>query len=301
MEKTLISKSSACDRGLIMKIKYDDEYERLNPTPMRLVDSRKYTMLMHIKGIVNNAVVESHWHEWVEILYVIRGKQTVFSGDKSFEVEAGNIVFIGSTTPHKLVIDNGEHYTRCYHIHAGVFVENKCLEAMTGNVFIVRDTETVVGLLDKLADCVEDKSVISQVQHTAYLLLLISKLLQEHGYRGNSENIDFHESLYRMCVYIQVNYAENLTLSSIAEKFEYSPQHVALLFRRYKKVSFLEYVNSIRIHKAKYSLAHTNTRVINIAYECGYSSEHTFIRNFKKIMGVTPQAYRKRKIMNGKD
>ena len=60
------------------------------------------------------------------------------------------------------------------------------------------------------------------------------------------------------------------------------------------KVSPLEYINSVRIHTACEFLQKTDIPVADIAHKCGFTTNSTFNRNFRQIMGVTPVEWRKR-------
>ena len=56
--------------------------------------------------------------------------------------------------------------------------------------------------------------------------------------------------------------------------------------------TFRNYLNNIRIQKAIILL----TSIIDVAYECGFTSENAFKNSFKKIVGITPVSYRKNNI-----
>jgi transcriptional regulator GlxA family with amidase domain len=53
-----------------------------------------------------------------------------------------------------------------------------------------------------------------------------------------------------------------------------------------------ETLNTIRVEKAKIMLKNTKTSIIVISEQCGFGTENTFYRNFKKILGITPNNYR---------
>ena len=56
----------------------------------------------------------------------------------------------------------------------------------------------------------------------------------------------------------------------------------------------LEYINTVRVYTACELLETTDDPVADIAHKCGFTTNSTFNRNFKQLMGVTPLEWRKR-------
>ncbi|AMC92691.1 hypothetical protein AOC36_01405 [Erysipelothrix larvae] len=276
------------------KFIHDEEYQNLKPLEISLVDAQNVTMFMHLEGnFPHNNIVELHWHEWIEVLYVLKGKSTVYTDEKMFEVEAGQILVIGSSTPHKIVVSHGAHYTQCLHINPSVLIENQCLEPLSGNAFLIRDKQAFTIELARLVENISKRTVQSQLRFKGALLSLLALMLDSINYSEDVESkVEVHDVLDQICNHILLNYRSPLSLGKISHFFGYTPQHVAYLFKKYKNQTFNDYLNSIRIRKAMYSLEQSNQRIIDVAFECGYSSEHTFIRNFKKVTGITPLKYR---------
>ena len=56
--------------------------------------------------------------------------------------------------------------------------------------------------------------------------------------------------------------------------------------------SFVNYLRLLRINKSKMLLKNTDMNIEDIAKNVGYASSVVLIRNFKKVMGITPSQYR---------
>lgn len=70
----------------------------------------------------------------------------------------------------------------------------------------------------------------------------------------------------------------------------------AQFFRRFKQamgVTPLQYINDMRVEKARHLLEESTISVKQIAMECGFANEYYFSRFFKKYNSVTPTEYRK--------
>ena len=73
----------------------------------------------------------------------------------------------------------------------------------------------------------------------------------------------------------------------------YSPGHFARLFRKETGCSTYRYLRDKRLEVAKYMLANTRMKIIDIALELGFASHQDFSRVFKCRLGQSPSAYRK--------
>lgn len=94
--------------------------------------------------------------------------------------------------------------------------------------------------------------------------------------------------------YIQKNYFEKLYLDQIASICNISPSYFSKLFKREMGDSFSNYVNKVKITKAKDLLTTTDTPIMNISYDLGFEDCGYFIKVFKKLENETPAVYRKK-------
>ncbi len=93
--------------------------------------------------------------------------------------------------------------------------------------------------------------------------------------------------------YIDENFARpEISLHSVAEHVNASPNHFSAVFSREAGSSFIEYLTAARIGRAKELLAATRLRSADIAYEVGFNDPHYFSFIFKKNAGVTPTEFR---------
>lgn len=95
-----------------------------------------------------------------------------------------------------------------------------------------------------------------------------------------------------ICMYLQENYAFPVTRESVARHFRLSPNHISRLFKREGMVSFNDYVNYVRIHRAKYLLKSHRQTIDEISAACGFRDASYFCRVFKRKTNQTPGDYR---------
>ncbi|MFH5183745.1 helix-turn-helix domain-containing protein [Paenibacillus sp. TAB 01] len=92
--------------------------------------------------------------------------------------------------------------------------------------------------------------------------------------------------------YIEDNYRQDLGLEQIAGEMGISLKYVSRVFKEKTGVNLTDYINQVRMDKAKKLLTGTDMRVSDIAEEIGIPSRTTFLRVFKKTEGIAPNDYR---------
>ena len=86
---------------------------------------------------------------------------------------------------------------------------------------------------------------------------------------------------------------EDLSLNRAANVANVSANHFSALFSQNMGQTFIEYLTSVRMNKARELLRCTSRRSSEIAGEVGYKDAHYFSYLFKKTQGITPSDYRK--------
>lgn len=92
--------------------------------------------------------------------------------------------------------------------------------------------------------------------------------------------------------YIDNHFTEDLSLESLAQKYNTSAQYIARLLKKELGMSFQAYLHQLRIAKAKELLLESTWTVNEICTRVGYQSRNTFIRSFKVLEGLSPSEYR---------
>ena len=93
--------------------------------------------------------------------------------------------------------------------------------------------------------------------------------------------------------FIEENYEKRISLEKIAKKYHYSYQYLSSYFSSRMKLTFSEYLNTIRINKAKDLISNTEYSYEEIAHKVGYSDHSYFVKTFKRYVGTTPAKYKK--------
>jgi AraC family transcriptional regulator len=100
------------------------------------------------------------------------------------------------------------------------------------------------------------------------------------------------EAIQKTLDTIEENVAAEIKIESLAESVALSPYYYQRLFARLVKRPVLEYVKLRRLAKAAEALKNINVRIVDIAFDCGFTEHANFTRAFKQAYGMTPEAYR---------
>jgi len=95
--------------------------------------------------------------------------------------------------------------------------------------------------------------------------------------------------------HINMNYALNLTVDSVADVVKRSKNYFSTQFKKELGISLIDYVNKVRIEHAKLLLKETGYLTYEVAERVGYSEYRYFCTVFKKYTGITPTQYREAK------
>jgi two-component system response regulator YesN len=93
---------------------------------------------------------------------------------------------------------------------------------------------------------------------------------------------------------IEENYADNISLKSLGEKYYINSAYLGQVFKKQHGCAFKDFLNNVRLHKAAEIILHTDKKVYEIAADVGYKNQEYFINKFEDAYGVTPTRFRKR-------
>jgi AraC-like DNA-binding protein len=93
--------------------------------------------------------------------------------------------------------------------------------------------------------------------------------------------------------YLRENFHEQLPLPKVARKAGFSVPAFTRSFKQATGTTFVSYLRALRIEHAKKLVSTTPLSLEQVAYSCGFNSQHHLIRSFKKVTDMTPGAYRR--------
>jgi len=99
--------------------------------------------------------------------------------------------------------------------------------------------------------------------------------------------------IHRAISYINANCAKDLNLADVADHVGYSHSHFSKVFKEEMGLGFRAYLNQVRVEKSKALLLAGNASIAEICELCGFEDQSYHCKVFKKLVGVTPDKFRK--------
>lgn len=108
-----------------------------------------------------------------------------------------------------------------------------------------------------------------------------------------TKNMRFSPCISRVVAYIEKNYAQDISLKTMAYEMNINAAYLGQLFKSETGQLFSVYLNRTRIENAKKMLLSGNHPLSEISVQCGYANISYFYNIFKKITDQTPSQFRK--------
>lgn len=126
------------------------------------------------------------------------------------------------------------------------------------------------------------------------ILFLIQKMITDSVNKENFELPKASEEISTIILYLHANYNKKITIEELTDIFHINRTSLSEKFKRYTGTSIIEYLLKLRIRMASIMLRDTLLPVSEILCRVGFNDSVYFSRLFKKYLGCTPSAYRKK-------
>jgi two-component system, response regulator YesN len=130
-------------------------------------------------------------------------------------------------------------------------------------------------------------SLIEIKQYYEQFFTNITEILKSKSVYSSNDVIE------KMQIYAKRNYYKNLNVEFLSSLFYMNRSYCSHLFKEKTGENFVDFVNQIRIDKAKELLKNTDKKMYQISKSVGYDNVKYFFRIFKKLERITPEQYRK--------
>jgi AraC-like DNA-binding protein len=249
----------------------------------------------------------NHIHPEYELYYLFSGQRSYFIKDRSYPVQAGDLVFIRSGEVHKttdvgvpeherILIYFKEHYFRSMTPELGQLLSTPFQSSAPVLRLPMHERLQIESILFALMEELmhTPPGYELAVQHAAAELLLRTARYLKKNETAPLEHVSpMHEKISEIVRYINDHYAEPLQLPALSELFYVSPSHLSRKFKEITGFSFTDYVNLKRIKEAQRLLQQTNLSITDISEQVGFENFSHFGKMFKKITKQSARDYRK--------
>lgn len=236
----------------------------------------------------NNLGFKPHFHNYIEVVYLINGKCPVTLNGESFILNEGEVFIAFPNQVHS--------YTNDYNHSALVAIFSPDLIKRYKERFYSWIPEKSIFKADENFEklfslFLNEFEYVSDEVKEGYLCALISKVLEKLTLK--KETADSSNILKSVIKYCKENYEKDISLEKLAEELNVSKFYLSHIFSDKINISFKDYINSLRVEKALSLLEETDFSITEISELCGFNTVRTFNRAFRKNCNTTPVDYRK--------
>ena len=162
---------------------------------------------------------------------------------------------------------------------------------LRGKRIYSNDDELTSLLCSDWRDLTERFSSIAE--YAAGLKKLFAEGIQSPWETEQDKDEGMESTASQIIQYLNANYASHIQLMDLASRFHISRNYASVLIKKYTDMTFSEYLNSLRLARARKLLSGTSQSISEVAEHAGYEDYFYFSKLFKKTFGVTPAQYRR--------
>ncbi len=252
-----------------------------------------------------------HWHDEIEITYIICGCADFHICDRRIVASQGDILIANSKYPHGVeqhLDSQADFYSILFNLNLlksqRLDPENlEKIEALeTGTLIfpelIKKDDPLNQQLTPLLSQLIKNRRSSYTDFQLGVLgcLFLIFQTLSIYAVQDNKTVNEYRVDFSKVKTAIDAvinHYEQKISISAVARDCCMSESHFMKIFKKITGKSFNEFLIVHRLNKASQMLKDTDDRLIDIANSCGFYNQSYFSRMFFRYYALTPSQYRK--------
>ena len=239
----------------------------------------------------------AHWHEQIELHYVVRGRTVIRLEQEEMDAGEGALVIANSNVLHEGYNRDGE-----MEVLVVIFdMEDFSREFADKNIIfcpMISGDAEISRIMFHIYEEYQRKEIGYRLVCKGELLKLVTYLARNNALEMLSEEDGLRrrkklERLNTVYQYIEKHYTEVITNRDLADLVHLSEGRFCHIFKESAGVSPLQYINEVRLNKAMNLLKKENFMATEVAEAVGFSDYNNFGRMFRKYFGCTPLEARK--------
>lgn len=256
---------------------------------------------------------EFHFHQECQLVYVVESAGRRIIGDNISYFESGELIFVGSNTPHVWINEQkyfeGKHKLQAKSValyfspdmlaeHLSTFTNINTLKAWLKKA--QRGMQFHGIAKTELIELMQQMLKQQDLQQVITFITLLQKMMMAKYYEFlagtnyvnhyNDKDQSRMDDIFR---YIFKHFKRDIPLSEIAAIAGINVHSFCRFFKSRTQKSFTHFVNELRIGYACRLLQEKEMSMIELSNKCGYRNTTHFNRFFKKIKGKTPREYKR--------
>ncbi len=222
------------------------------------------------------------------LIYVLNGKAVYHLGDQSVPVKKGDLILRETGSQYWVEADQLDPF---HYIVVHFRVNNdQLLQSFFGKTSIQpSNVPNCASLFQELARAWFYKGIAYKLQCKALLTEILFEVIRQSV--QETMHLNHFSKIQAAVSYMEQHCEREIALEELAELAHLSVSHFRRIFKEIYKVPPVEYLNFVRVNKAKDLIMSHLYPMGEIAGMVGYPNTYYFSRVFKKYTGLSPTAY----------
>lgn len=246
--------------------------------------------------------MSDHYHQNPEFFYMLRGKMEIKIDDKVYEMRQGDIVLVNANKRHTMIGKPGLLAAR-FEIDFHMLAEYMSSMQLFFWCNSIVDKNDAYDELRKVLDQILARYFERNEKGALYLNALYFQaahiLTSNFLINADDSRLSKTDSQSRIRIksiqnYVQANYQSQISLNDLASRLYLSNAYLSKYIKKNLGMTFVEYLNNIRLFHAVDELMYTNKNITHIALDNGFPASAAFTKAFKEAYNESPSEYRKR-------
>jgi AraC family transcriptional regulator of arabinose operon len=227
------------------------------------------------------------------VIVCARGQGWCETSAGRFPVQAGQMVLLPPGEPHSYGADDSDPWTLWWaHVDGELVADFVAIAGLTPSTVVrtVPDMYGTVGLITEIIRSMEyDETDASLLRAGGAAWHLLSSVASSRAVTVGGTD----DAIGRAVAYLREHVNRRVNVPELAAMAGMSPSYFAALFKRFTGVPAITYQTRLRMASARDLLDTTARSIEDVSQAVGYDDSFYFARQFKRIHGVTPSAYRR--------
>ena len=240
---------------------------------------------------ITNPEVSTHYHQNPEVFYVLTGV-----------MKQGDILLINANKRHTMNGNEellGARFDLDFHLLAEYMESMQllfwCNSVADKNAAYADLREVFDQILSRYFEKDEKSALDLQALYFQAAHILTSNfLVKADDTRLNMDDSQDRQRVRQIQNYIQANYQSQISLNNLADQLYLSNAYLSKYVKKHLGLTFMEYLNNVRLFHAVDELLYTKKNMTHIALDNGFPTSATFTKAFRDIYGEAPSEYRRK-------
>lgn len=253
-------------------------------------------------SVDGGSYVPPHWHNSLELVYMLEGSMTVIYEDKRVKINPTEISIVNPRVIHAVSAVKNKALV--------LQIPNSIFEKYVPNYDLIRFNADInpknavdKTKLDRLKKIFYDMYIVYDVRPNAYLLRfnslfyeLLYTLVHSYSYYISEKTAEYEnkklDKIKDMMFYIEKNHKEKISTNNVASAFGYNSDYAARIFKEAIGMTMTQYLYEIRLNEVNNDLHFEDKTISDILEYHGCTNYKYFMKLFRERYGCTPKKKR---------